>query len=145
VKFYLRTILGSLIALVALAFFLFGLFQLVRGGSCASGGNYVSTRQCPSGSTAWMFALPPALLIGLSGFWLIARRGPRPGAVPAPVAPRAVFTGPDMLQGFLSGQLQGQSQTDPIAKLERLQALRDNGALSAEEFERAKQKILAEM
>jgi len=33
--------------------------------------------------------------------------------------------------------------TDPVARLERLRALRDAGALSAEEFEQAKRQVLA--
>jgi hypothetical protein len=141
VRFYVRTILGTLIAVCALGFFLFGLFQLIRGGSCASGGNYVSTRQCPSGTTAWMFALPPALLIGLAGFWLVGRRGPRPGAAPsAPAYPIA----PTPLRSF-AFRPTAAPVGDPIERLERLQALRDAGALSDEEFQRAKLRILTEM
>ena len=143
-KSYLRTFLGSLVALCGLGVFLFGLFQLIRGGSCASGGNYVSTRQCAPGSTAWMFALPPALLIGLAGLLLIARRGPRPQKAP----PAFVFSRPEVLRpdlGQFHPQSGGAPAADPIARLERLQALRDAGALSQAEYERAKASVLADM
>jgi hypothetical protein len=52
---------------------------VARGGTCASGGPYVSTKECAPGSTTWMFVLPPALLVGLCGLWLVKLRGPRPG------------------------------------------------------------------
>lgn len=136
-RFYVRTVLGTLIALCALAFFLFGIFQLVRGGSCASGGNYMSTRQCPAGSTEWMFALPPAVIIGLCGLFLVARRGPRPGA---PVRPAAQMS----FRPADSPYRQAPAD-DPLARLERLTALRDAGALSEDEFQRAKATIIAQM
>jgi hypothetical protein len=114
-----------------------------------------------------MFALPPALLIGLSGLWLVKLRGPRPGA-PEPVAaatavPRSrdvILPGIAMSRDQLFATLaaatsaaatsaasptSAASATDPIVRLEKLQALLDAGALSPDEFQQAKAKILAEM
>jgi hypothetical protein len=158
VKFYLRTILGTLIALGAAAFFVFGIYQVARGGTCASGGPYVSTKECAPGSTAWMFALPAVLLVGLCGLWLVKLRGPRPGApepalttstTGAPQAPdvrlRSMVMSPDQLFATLSAATTPPPATDPIVRLEKLQALLDAGVLSPNEFQQAKAKILAEM
>jgi hypothetical protein len=149
VRLHVRTVFGSLIAVAALGLFLFGLFQLVRGGSCASGGNYVSTRQCPSGSTAWMFVLPVALLVGLGGIWLVASGRSRPRTNVPTIVSTTVRTAPPVFlrpELFVqASQPVGVDTGDPISRLERLQALRDSGALSPEEFQRAKAMILAEM
>ena len=45
---------------------------------------------------------------------------------------------------FQQVQATRQAQQDPIARLERLAALRDSGALSPDEFDRLKAEILAE-
>jgi hypothetical protein len=87
VKFYVRSVLGSLIALGAAALFVFGIYQVARGGTCASGGPYVSTKECAPASTTWMFVLPPVLLVGLCGLWLVKLRGPRPGAAEPALVP----------------------------------------------------------
>jgi hypothetical protein len=157
VKFYLRTVLGSLIALGATALFVFGIYQVARGGTCASGGPYVSTKECAPGSTAWMFALPPVLLVGFCGLWLVKLRGPRPGVVqPSPVtaAPGArsrdvlrpgIVMSRDQLFATLTAATAPTPAADPLVRLEKLQALLDAGVLSPDEFQQAKAKILAEM
>lgn len=157
-KFYVRTVLGSLIALGAAALFVFGIYQVARGGTCASGGPYVSTKECAPGSTTWMFVLPPVLLAGLCGLWLVKLRGPRPGvAQPSPVA--AATSAARSQDSLLPGIVMSREQlfatltaattptpaTDPIVRLEKLQALLDAGVLSPDEFQLAKGKILAEM
>jgi hypothetical protein len=162
VKFYVRAGLGSLIALGAVAVVLFGIYQVARGGTCASGGPYVSTKECAPGSTAWMFVIPPALLVGLCGIWLVVLRGPRPGTArhhPAEIPPgRPDRPSAGMTQDHFLAMLTTptptptptrapapQAATDPIARLERLQSLLASGALSPAEFQQAKAKILAEM
>jgi hypothetical protein len=159
VKFYLRTVLGSLIALGATAFFAFGIYQVARGGTCASGGPYVSTKECAPGSTAWMFTLPAVVLVGLFGLWLVKLRGPRPGS-PEPAlttAATGASQAPDVrLQSMVMSADQlfatlgaattpSPPATDPIVRLEKLQALLEAGVLSPNEFQQAKAKILAEM
>ncbi|MCW2881252.1 MAG: Short C-terminal protein [Sphaerisporangium sp.] len=71
-RYYVRVCIGSLISLVCLGFAIYALYQLIRGGSCASGGNYVSLRQCPPGTTTWAWVLPGAIIGGLLGLFLAA-------------------------------------------------------------------------
>jgi len=169
VKYYLRAVLGLLIGSASLATTLLGFYFLARGGSCASGGVYVSNHQCDPTSTAWAFGLPPVIIAGVCGMLLFAWRGQRPGTVvdqspgtltgpgpgPVPGAGATPFDRADFLRGlagkpgvvFLTTSTAGSpaSAEDPLVRLERLQALRDAGALSQSEFERTKAKLLAEM
>ena len=76
----------------------------------------------------------PALLIALWGFvGGLGRGGDRPAAAPAGIG--------GMESG---GVLSRMSAGGQIAKLERLQKLRDSGALTDSEFQREKAKVLAE-
>lgn len=128
---------------VGLTVFVFGVYQVAKGGTCSSGGVHVSTKQCAAGSSEWMFALPVILLAGLGGLWLWTRRGPRPGT--APVAAQGwshLSSGPTVR--YVSGDAPG-TRTDPIVRLGQLRALRDAGVLTAAEFDDAKAKILSEL
>lgn len=80
----IRVCIGALISLVCLGFALYALFQLVRGGSCASGGVHISARQCPPGTEKWAWVLPGAIIGGLLSFFL----GTFKGFGPAPEATR---------------------------------------------------------
>ena len=66
----LRIAVGGAISLAAVTVFCTGLHHLVRGGTCASGGPYVSAHQCPPGTGTWAFLLPLAVVGGLAGCWL---------------------------------------------------------------------------
>jgi hypothetical protein len=175
VRYYVRVCIGSLISLVCLGFALYALYELVRGGSCASGGNYVSARQCAPGSEKWAWVLPGSIIGGLLSFFLGTFKGfgPPPKA-DAGLAGFAAGTGARTATGAApSGQadlfggrvvvMRGQlipeergsaspasgrnaaSGADPLDQLRKLQALLDAGTLSRAEFELAKAKILAEM
>ncbi|WP_344612176.1 SHOCT domain-containing protein [Dactylosporangium salmoneum] len=159
VMYRVRATIGFLLGVVCLGIALFALFQLVRGGSCASGGNYVSARQCPPGTGKWAFILPLAIIGSLASFILGRLRFQQPAApVPPPhphpfgnVGPAASPFGAPVT--FNDGQLfkavpgtaQPAPTTDPLVRLTMLQSLRDSGALSPAEYEQAKAKILAEM
>jgi hypothetical protein len=167
VKYYIRVGIGSLISLVCLGFALYALYQLIRGGSCASGGNYVSVRQCPPGTEKWAWVLPGAIIGGLLSFFLGTFKGfgqaPRAirgdgavgGATPAtgralPFDPAGLFDGRVIVargQMFTSGQVPPSPAggQDPIVRLQKLRELLDAGTLSPAEFELAKAKILTEM
>jgi len=163
-----------MLAVAGAAFFVYGIYHVARGGSCASGGNYVSTKQCAPDSTAWMFALPVAVLVGLVGLWLL-RRGPRSGGVAAggaayagqtPVGDAQVTTFVQqmpagggqaaLIEALLAGGAQlytstssgppasAASAADPVAQLEKLQAMLAAGALTSEEYQRAKARVLGE-
>ncbi|MFD0583071.1 SHOCT domain-containing protein [Dactylosporangium darangshiense] len=60
-----RKVLGTLLAIACFGLALYALFRLIQGGSCASGGNYVSARQCPPGTGWWAFELPVGIVGGL--------------------------------------------------------------------------------
>ncbi|MCW2952815.1 MAG: Short C-terminal protein [Conexibacter sp.] len=65
-----RIALGGAISLAAVTVFCTGLHHLVRAGTCASGGPYVSARPCAPGTGTWAFVLPIAVVAGLAGCWL---------------------------------------------------------------------------
>jgi hypothetical protein len=76
---------GLALMAVGLAAFAFGLWQLVKTGSCASGGPYVSARPCPAGTGAYVAALIAGVFVFLAGGGLFAARGrraPDPGLPP---------------------------------------------------------------
>ena len=148
----IRVIIGSLISLVCLGFALYALYQLVRGGSCASGGNYVSVRQCPPGTEMWAWILPGAIIGGLLSLFLGTFKGfvrtPAPAEPPADGSTR--WTTPVDRRSPLiltRGQVfrPGAGDQDPLLRLQRLRELLDAGTLSPAEFELAKRKILNEM
>ncbi|WP_426514782.1 SHOCT domain-containing protein [Dactylosporangium sp. McL0621] len=153
-----RSTIGFLLGVVCLGVALFALVQLVRGGSCASGGNYVSARQCPPGTGKWAFILPLAIIGGLASFILGRLRFGQPVPVPPPhphpfgnagggTPPFRALVRINDGQSFAagSGAAQPAPATDPLVRLSMLQSLRDSGALSPAEYEQAKAKILAEM
>ena len=83
--FFTRGAIGLAVMVAGIAGFAFGLYHLTRIGTCASGGPFVSARQCPS-STGWYVG---ALIAGVFGFIvggaLFASRGRRatkPGLPP---------------------------------------------------------------
>ncbi|MEV8515082.1 SHOCT domain-containing protein [Dactylosporangium sp. NPDC051484] len=159
VMYRVRFAIGFLLGVVCLGVALFALFQLVRGGSCASGGNYVSVRQCPPGTGKWAFILPLAIIGGIASFILGRLRFRQPVAPVPPPHPRlfdnagpaaspfgalvAINDGQLFKAG--SGTAQPAPTMDPLVRLTMLQSLRDSGALSPAEYDQAKAKILAEM
>jgi hypothetical protein len=66
---------GAAVALIAVA-----LNHLIRAGTCASGGPYQSTRECPKGTGTWMFVIPPAL-IALFAAPILSGRGATAGRI----------------------------------------------------------------
>jgi hypothetical protein len=77
--------IGIVLMLVGVAAFAFGLYHLVKTGTCASGGPYVSARPCPSGTGAWVGSLIGGIFVFLIGGGVFATRGRRatePGLPP---------------------------------------------------------------
>ncbi|MEU4232042.1 SHOCT domain-containing protein [Nonomuraea sp. NPDC026600] len=135
----IRVCIGALISLACLGLALYALFQLVRGGSCSSGGVHVSARQCPPGTEKWAWVLPGAIIGGLLSFFL----GTFKGFGPAPEATRTRGGIPLGSPGRATGA--AAPDRDPIVRLRLLRELLDAGTLSPAEFELAKAKILNEM
>lgn len=74
-----RTALGLLLCLVSLVAVCWGLYELVRTGTCASGGPYVSARQCPEGTGLRVLAVIGGVVLGLIGTLVYATAGGRDG------------------------------------------------------------------
>ncbi|MFI1584404.1 hypothetical protein [Embleya sp. NPDC020630] len=153
-KSFLRAGIGGLFLLVSLAVAAYSFYQLMRTGSCSSGGVYVSKRECPAGTTLWAFALPISSITGILSAFLLAaglRGGPLdPFARPA--RPNAVVTGRAVgmfrhlqLHRALAADESLAMTGDSLVRLERLQALLISGALTPVEFELAKGRILDEL
>jgi hypothetical protein len=152
VLYRIRVIVGSLISLVCLVFALYALYQLLRGGSCASGGNYVSVRQCPPGTEKWAWILPGTIIGGLLSFFLgtfkgfVRTREPSDTSADGLTLRATPVDRPSPLiltRGQVFGTAAGDQ--DPLLRLQRLRELLDAGTLSPAEFELAKRKILNEM
>jgi hypothetical protein len=77
VKYWTRTLIGLAITLASLVAVNWGLYHLVRTGSCASGGPYVSARPCPPGTGGHIGALIGGIFGGLIGMAVYATRGDR--------------------------------------------------------------------
>ncbi|MFC7383050.1 SHOCT domain-containing protein [Sphaerisporangium rhizosphaerae] len=164
-RYSIRVAVGSLISVMCLGLALYALYQLVRGGSCASGGVHVSARQCPPGTETWAWVLPGAIVGGLLAFFLGTVKGigpaPQDPAGPGPAGlghhvpggqarPARPFAGPAIVvRGqVISGERPSGASPDgrdPLDRLRKLQALLDAGTVSPAEFEAAKARILAEM
>ena len=79
-RYVVRTLVGfGLIAfcIVAIAY---SIYQLLQIGTCASGGPYVSARQCPPGTERLGLAIPVVIFGLLAGCWIYAGRGKAPGS-----------------------------------------------------------------
>ena len=75
IKYWVRSLLGMAICLVSLLFMTWALYHLVRTGTCASGGPYVSARPCPAGTGAKILALMGSIFGLLIGGGIYATRG----------------------------------------------------------------------
>ena len=76
---------GFVLMLAGVAAFGLGLYHLMKTGTCASGGPYVSARPCPSDTGMWIAALTGGIFVFLAGGAIFATRGRRatkPGLPP---------------------------------------------------------------
>lgn len=80
-RWFLCTIFGLGLAIAALTAFEYSLFQMLQVGTCASGGPYVSARECPSGIEIYFAGLFGGIIFGLIGTGIWGARGPFPGTV----------------------------------------------------------------
>src|SRR4051794_2930846 len=79
-SYWVKAILGLALLAAGLGGFLYGLYELMNIGTCASGGPYVSARPCPAGTAGKALLLPGGLILGMIGVIVFALRGRRPGA-----------------------------------------------------------------
>jgi hypothetical protein len=90
-KFYVRSFIGLFVFFAAWAAFEYSLYQMLQVGTCASGGPYVSARQCPSGIGVYFAGLFGGIIIGLIAIAIYASRGRPPDAGDDYNGPRVPF------------------------------------------------------
>jgi len=78
-KWLTRTVVGLGLLTAGLTAFDYSLYQVLQIGTCASGGPYVSARECPSGTELYFLGLFGGIILGLVGTFIWALRGPAPG------------------------------------------------------------------
>src|SRR3954470_17607380 len=94
-----RGALGVGLMLAGLVGFGLGLYHLVKTGTCASGGPYVSARPCPSDTGLWIGALLLGLCVFSGGGWLLVTRG-RPATDPGLPPDDSLRSNPPPLGGY---------------------------------------------
>jgi hypothetical protein len=82
---------GIVLMVAGLAGFVFALYELAKTGTCASGGPYVSVRQCPSSTAYYIGALIGGIFVFLAGGALFGTRG-RPATDPGLPPPKDQLT-----------------------------------------------------
>jgi hypothetical protein len=89
-RYWLFAFLGLLVCGASIVAVDWGIYHLMRTGSCASGGPYVSARPCPPGTGAHFAALMGGIFGGLIGVGIWAARGRsatrREASYPLPLA-----------------------------------------------------------
>jgi hypothetical protein len=80
VRYFLKTVVGLGLLVASIVAISYAVFQLLQIGTCASGGPYVSARECPSGIERVGLAIPVAAFVMLIGAALYATRGAPPGS-----------------------------------------------------------------
>jgi hypothetical protein len=78
-----RAVAGAGLMLVSVVVVGFSIYKLVKTGTCASGGPYVSARQCPAGTELYILSIFPAVIGFLVGGWIFSTRGRARGVAPA--------------------------------------------------------------
>jgi Short C-terminal domain len=75
IRYWFLSLLGMIVCLVSLLVMTWALYHLVRTGTCASGGPYVSARPCPSDTGAKIVGLMGSIFALLIGGAIYAARG----------------------------------------------------------------------
>jgi hypothetical protein len=83
-RYWVRVVLALAICALATVGIDWGIYHLVRTGSCGSSSTYVTYRPCPPGTGGHILALIGGIFGGLIGAGIWATRGPggRPSRVP---------------------------------------------------------------
>ena len=98
-RFYVRSFLGIGLFFFAWAAFEYSIYQVLQIGTCASGGPYVSARECPSGTGIYFAGLFGGIVLGLIAVGIYATRGTPPDAE------RGDYQGPRVPFGILAWSL----------------------------------------
>ena len=79
-RYVIRTLVGFTLIAFCITGLAYSLYQLLQIGTCASGGPYVSARQCPPGTERLGFGIPIVIMGLIAGCAIYATRGPAPGS-----------------------------------------------------------------
>jgi hypothetical protein len=79
-RYVIRTLVGFGLIAFCIVSLSYAIYQLLQIGTCASGGPYVSARQCPAGTERLGLVIPAVILGLLAGCWFYAGRGKAPGS-----------------------------------------------------------------
>jgi hypothetical protein len=85
-RYWVRAVIGLAICAAAVVGIDWGIYHLVRTGSCGSSTTYVTTRPCPPGTGGHILALIGGIFGGLIGLGVWATRGDRGRPSPIPLA-----------------------------------------------------------
>jgi hypothetical protein len=80
VSYWIKAFVGLGLILGGLTGFLYSLYELMKTGTCSSGGPYVTVRECPEGTFEKSLLVPGGVITSLTGVAVFAFRGDRPGA-----------------------------------------------------------------
>ena len=81
-SYWVKAVVGFGLLVGGVAAFLYSLYELMKTGTCSSGGPYVTVRECPEGTFEKALLMPGGLMTALLGTLVFALRGDRPGASP---------------------------------------------------------------
>jgi len=98
-RFYVRSFLGVGLFFFAWAAFEYSIYQFLQIGTCASGGPYLSARQCPSGTGIYFAGLFGGVILGLISIGIYATRGTPPDVE------QTEYRGPRVSFGILAWSL----------------------------------------
>ena len=73
--YFTKSALGLALLLAGAVTFCYRVYELGKTGTCASGGPYVSARECPSGTGTLSLMIAPAVLAAIAGGGIFATRG----------------------------------------------------------------------
>ena len=156
--YWFRAGLGLALMLAGLGLEALSIVELASIGTCADGGAYVSARPCPSGTGLWIGGTFGGVVLFLAGLWVFSTRvgrGIKPGLASTETASTpdwASISGGNRGAGwnYSAPPKPGPAPAAPaatggdrIARLEKLQRLREEGVLTESEFEVEKAKILS--
>jgi len=79
-RYVIRTFLGMTLFAFCWVAVGYGIFQLLQVGTCASGGPYVSARECPDGIGGLVFALSGGVIGMFIAAGIYIGRGTPPGS-----------------------------------------------------------------
>jgi hypothetical protein len=140
-----RTGLGLALMVGGVAGLAYCIVELASIGTCASGGPYVSARECPAGTEWFIIGIFPAVIGFLVGAGIFASRGGRSTKPGLPPTGEATLANPvpfGTVRPNAGVPSPPTAAPDPLERIEHLAQLKQSGVLTQAEFEAQKALIL---